>query len=128
MIAAYVWWKAKHLVREARPARKLVTLSLIDQELVCRKFRTIQIDDNVWSFFERLDICGELAILVSFRLEYEHYSTLHFIKCLRVEFLTLASHPHFDVEYMKSKRDCWIHQKNKSQELSCQCRCGRTRR
>ena len=72
------------------PARKLVTLSLIDRKLVFHKTRTIQIDDTVWSFFEHLDICGELAILFSFRLEYRHYSTLHFIKCLREEFLALG--------------------------------------
>ena len=40
--------------------------------------------------FKHLDIGGELAILVSFRLEFGHISTLHIIKCLRVEFLTLG--------------------------------------
>ena len=30
VIAAYVWWKPKHLVRKGRPSRKMVTLCLID--------------------------------------------------------------------------------------------------
>ena len=91
MLAAHVCWKAKHLAREASPTRKLVTLSLIDRQLSFRNPRTTQTFNNEGSAFEALEISGKLAILCRNRLEDCHDSTLHFIKCHSVEFLSLSS-------------------------------------
>ena len=90
VIAAYVGWKPKHLVRKARPARKLVTLHLIDWKFFSHKARRLEIDNHVRSFFEQLHILGELACLLRFRFEEGHNSMLHFTKSLRVQFLALA--------------------------------------
>ena len=86
VIAEYVWWKPKHLVRKARPTRKLVTLRLIDWKLFFRKAGRLEIVNHVRSFFEHLHICGELACLFRIRFEEGDNGMLHFIVSLGVQF------------------------------------------
>ena len=50
VIAAYVWWNPKHLVRKARPTRKMVTLRLIGWKFFSRKARRLEIGNHGMTF------------------------------------------------------------------------------